>query len=207
MGSAARGGSCAPLVTANVGTAAMTEHVAATAIRRHGRASIKDTPINRLMRTTAAALTLSAAVSVASTAPPRPKMPRNGPTSAATISNWATFCATRYFVCAKTRKTLSTTNTDVTMVSGGLDNLDSGSGRWSLKYDATNSPNKTALSVQKTDSGRWKEATVALRDAHFGNRCPHGTDLMLVNGDAEDDTFHMIEITRKTGDRKGYWGE
>lgn len=24
---------------------------------------------------------------------------------------------------------------------------------------------------------------------------------------AEDDTFHLIEITRKTGNRKGFWGE
>ena len=85
--------------------------------------------------------------------------------------------------------------------------LDSGSGRWSLKYDAVDNPNKTALSVRKTNTGRWKEATVTLRDAHFGNRCPHGTDLVLVNDDAEDDTFHMIEITRTTGDRKNFWGD
>ena len=61
--------------------------------------------------------------------------------------------------------------------------------------------------MRKTGTGKWKEISVTLADANFGNRGPHGTDLMLVNLDEEDDTFHMIEVTRKTGDRKGYWGE
>ncbi len=85
--------------------------------------------------------------------------------------------------------------------------FDGGTGRWALKYDAVKDPNKIALSIKKTNSGRWKEATVTLHDANFGNRCPHGTDLVLVNEDAEDDTFHMIEITRSTGDRKKFWGD
>jgi hypothetical protein len=29
---------------------------------------------------------------------------------------------------------------------------------------------------------------------------------MLVNSDTEDDIFHMIEVTRKKGDRKANWG-
>lgn len=85
--------------------------------------------------------------------------------------------------------------------------FDEGRGSWALKYDAVSNPQKTAVEVRKTASGQWKEISVTLADANFGNRCPHGTDLMLVNLDREDDTFHMVEITRKTGDRKGYWGE
>jgi hypothetical protein len=85
--------------------------------------------------------------------------------------------------------------------------FDEGRGSWALKYDAVSNPQKTALEVRKTGSGKWKEVSVALSDANFGNRCPNGTDLMLVNLDQENDTFHMVEVTRKTGDRKGFWGE
>ena len=38
---------------------------------------------------------------------------------------------------------------------------------------------------------------VTLNDAYFGNSCPRGADLMLVNTDTEDDIFHMIELTRQ----------
>jgi len=84
--------------------------------------------------------------------------------------------------------------------------FDKGTGSWSLVYDAIGSPQQTADTVKKTDSGTWKEKTVTIADGHFGNRAPHQTDLMLVNADDEDDLFHMIELTRETGDRKGYWG-
>ena len=38
-------------------------------------------------------------------------------------------------------------------------------------------------------------------------RGARGSNLALVNLDRENDTFHLVEITRKTGDRKGFWGE
>jgi hypothetical protein len=47
----------------------------------------------------------------------------------------------------------------------------------------------------------------AVPTAAFANRGPQKSDLSLVNLDGEDDTFHLIEITRKTGDRKGHWGD
>jgi hypothetical protein len=83
--------------------------------------------------------------------------------------------------------------------------FDSGKGKWELRYDAT-SGSKTAFTVKKTNSKTWKVKKIQLKDAYFGNRCPNATDLMLVNSDTEDDIFHMIEVTRKTGDRKGFWG-
>ncbi len=73
---------------------------------------------------------------------------------------------------------------------------DKGNGRWALQYDAVDEPRKTAFEITKTDTGTWKEKTVILTDAYFGNRGPHAADLMLVNTDAEDDIFHMLEITR-----------
>jgi len=84
--------------------------------------------------------------------------------------------------------------------------FDKGRGAWALKYDAVGRPMRTAAIVRKTNTGRWKEKVVVIRDGHFGNRCRHRTDLMLVNMDTEDDIFHMIELTRATGDRKGHWG-
>ncbi|MBN1674929.1 MAG: beta-galactosidase [Kiritimatiellae bacterium] len=74
--------------------------------------------------------------------------------------------------------------------------FDKGTGSWALKYDGVDDPAKTACTVTKRDTGRWKEITVTLSDGHFGRRCPNGTDLMLVNTDAEDDIFHIVELTR-----------
>lgn len=84
--------------------------------------------------------------------------------------------------------------------------FDQGRGTWSLRYDAVGEADKPALTITKTNSGKWKEATIDVSDAHFGNRGPQRADLALVNTDAEDDIFHLIEITRATGDRKGHWG-
>jgi hypothetical protein len=76
---------------------------------------------------------------------------------------------------------------------------DKGTGKWAMQYDAVGDPRKTAYVVAKTDTGTWKERTVTLNDAHFGNRGLHGADLMLVNMDAEDDIFHMVELTKGDG--------
>jgi hypothetical protein len=73
---------------------------------------------------------------------------------------------------------------------------DRGKGQWALRYDAVSNPDKTAVVVTKTDSGQWKEESITLADANFGNRAPNGADLVLINTDAEDDVFHMVELSR-----------
>ncbi len=78
--------------------------------------------------------------------------------------------------------------------------LDDGTGQWALTYDAQSSSEKTALVVTKTNTGRWKEQIVTVADGYFGSRATNGSDLMLANLDVEDDTFHMIEVSRATGD-------
>lgn len=85
--------------------------------------------------------------------------------------------------------------------------LDEGTGQWALQYDAQDDSRKTALIVTKTNTGRWKEAIVTLDDGYFGNRGPRGADLALVSLDGEDDTFHMIELTRTSGFRTGFFGD
>lgn len=74
---------------------------------------------------------------------------------------------------------------------------DAGEGQWALQYDARDDPNKTALTVRKTDSGVWKRVEVPLDDAWFGNRGPRGSDLVLDSVDCRDDIFHLIEVTRR----------
>ncbi|MCX7013095.1 MAG: beta-galactosidase [Candidatus Sumerlaeota bacterium] len=77
--------------------------------------------------------------------------------------------------------------------------FDQGKGSWALKYDATDSAEKTALEATNADTGRWKEAKAAIADGRFENRCPNKTDLMLVNTSQEDTIFHMVEVTRGGG--------
>lgn len=86
--------------------------------------------------------------------------------------------------------------------------FDQGTGKWSLKYDGqAGNCSQTALTVTKTGSETWKEKIINIPDGYFMNRCPNNTDLVLSSLDNEDDIFHMIEITRETGDRKGCWGD
>ena len=72
--------------------------------------------------------------------------------------------------------------------------FDEGTGTWALNYDSTGENNKQAYRVTKTNSGKWKEKIVTLKDANFGNRGPQNSDLSLVNTDALDDIFHMVEV-------------
>lgn len=74
--------------------------------------------------------------------------------------------------------------------------FDSGVGQWEIKYDAADNPNKSALSVTNTNTGKWKSATFSLEDGYFGNRGPSGSDISLVNADSNDNIFHMLEVSR-----------
>lgn len=73
---------------------------------------------------------------------------------------------------------------------------DNGKGNFSLKYDSVDSIDKTAIEINKTDSGEWIEKEIILIDAAFENRGINSSDISLVNTDEEDDIFHMIEINK-----------
>lgn len=64
---------------------------------------------------------------------------------------------------------------------------------WELRYDNGNSMTP-ALQVTCTGSGTWKKVAATVDDAAFGNGGPSGCDLWLVNTDARDDIFHMVEV-------------
>jgi len=53
---------------------------------------------------------------------------------------------------------------------------------------------KTAFTVTKTNTAKWKEKTITIQDGMFSNGCLKSADLMLVNTDNHNDIFHMIEI-------------
>ncbi|MBI4876160.1 MAG: hypothetical protein HY822_16105, partial [Acidobacteria bacterium] len=75
--------------------------------------------------------------------------------------------------------------------------FDAGKGSWELRYDARGDKSKTAIAVQNTDSGRWKEVTVKLADAWFGNRGTRGADLVVANTSRQDTIFHLVELRRR----------
>jgi hypothetical protein len=68
-------------------------------------------------------------------------------------------------------------------------------GTWSLCYDAVDDAQKTAMTITNADSGSWKEQSITLADAHFGNRGKRGADLSLVRVAGDDTIFHLVELT------------
>ncbi|MEI6754768.1 MAG: hypothetical protein WCK78_16570, partial [Paludibacter sp.] len=74
--------------------------------------------------------------------------------------------------------------------------LDKGTGKFSFRYDAVTNPDKTAIVVTKTNSGKWVSKSITIADGEFANKGPRNSDFSLVNEDNEDDVFHLIEITK-----------
>lgn len=77
-----------------------------------------------------------------------------------------------------------------------------GSG-WKLTYDAGGPAMKTAMAVTGTGDKQWHDATVTLRDAVMAHGGTKGSDLALVNTDAKDDVFSLVEVVR--GDQIPQW--
>jgi hypothetical protein len=67
---------------------------------------------------------------------------------------------------------------------------------WKLDYDAGTAEMKTALSVTGKGDQRWHHETVTVGDAVLLQRGIKGSDFALVNTDAKDDTFSLIEVHR-----------
>ena len=74
--------------------------------------------------------------------------------------------------------------------------LDQGTGKFSVRYASSADLDKTAVTITKTNSGRWVDKSITIADGEFANRGPLGSDFSLVNEDEEDDVFHLIEITK-----------
>ncbi len=67
---------------------------------------------------------------------------------------------------------------------------------WKLDYDAGTPTMKTAQIVTGKGDKQWHHEAVTLRDAVFRHGGTKGSDLALVNTDAKDDIFSLIEVHR-----------
>jgi hypothetical protein len=67
---------------------------------------------------------------------------------------------------------------------------------WKLDYDAGAKAMKTGLTVTGKGDKRWHHEVVTLNDAVFRHGGVKGADLALVNTDAKDDIFSLIEVHR-----------
>lgn len=74
--------------------------------------------------------------------------------------------------------------------------LDEGTGTFSFRYDALNNPDKVAEVIKKTNSKRWVEKIISIKDGVFTNKGPKSSDFSLVNEDSENDMFHLIELKK-----------
>ncbi len=67
---------------------------------------------------------------------------------------------------------------------------------WKLDYDAGRAAMQTALTVTGKGDKQWHHETVTLNDAVFRHGGTKGCDLALVNTDASDDIFSLLEVHR-----------
>lgn len=74
--------------------------------------------------------------------------------------------------------------------------LDNNTGTWSFAYDAGNGNFKTAKNFTGRGNNRWREETFIITDAVMNNHGPQGADIALLNLDATDEIFHIIEVQR-----------
>lgn len=82
--------------------------------------------------------------------------------------------------------------------------LDAGTDTWQLQYDAVDDPYAIGLTVRKENTGQWRQASVVLSDAHFGNRQEGGPnhpgmDFRLWDAEDGNDTFHLVDVARIGG--------
>jgi hypothetical protein len=67
---------------------------------------------------------------------------------------------------------------------------------WKLCYDAGKADMKTALNVTGKGDKQWHHETVTVEDAVLRQGGSKGADFALVNTDAKDDIFSLIEVHR-----------
>ena len=74
--------------------------------------------------------------------------------------------------------------------------LDEGTGKFSFKYNSITEKDKIDTIFIKTDTKRWVEKIIKIDDGEFLNKGVNNSDFSLVNEDAEDDIFHLIEVRK-----------
>lgn len=74
--------------------------------------------------------------------------------------------------------------------------LDQGTAQWSVLYNSKKNNNQNALTVKNTNTGKWMEKTVQLKDVQFSNKGKLNSDISLYSESKETTIFHLIELTK-----------
>ncbi|MBK5210653.1 MAG: beta-galactosidase [Flavobacteriaceae bacterium] len=75
--------------------------------------------------------------------------------------------------------------------------LDNNDGKWAFAYDTGEADLKIGKIFKGKNTGRWVEEEILIENAVMKNNGPRGSDIALINMDAKDDIFHLVEITRE----------
>ena len=74
--------------------------------------------------------------------------------------------------------------------------LDKGTGSFQLFYDAKGNNNKNSITVNCTNTNKWKKTSVTLNDAYFGNGSINSADFYIKNTGSENVIFSLVEFSR-----------
>ncbi|HEV8082421.1 MAG TPA: hypothetical protein VGP55_04425, partial [Chitinophagaceae bacterium] len=69
-------------------------------------------------------------------------------------------------------------------------------GSWKIFYDAVGNSQYPIGTITNGNSHKWKDVYYTIKDGKFNNRELHGTDIMIINADAYNKMFHLVEITK-----------
>jgi hypothetical protein len=72
--------------------------------------------------------------------------------------------------------------------------FDRGSDSWELVYDAAGNATKSAGTVTKTGTNRWKTRQFTVPDAMFANNQLGGADFHIDAGGSGDEYLHMVDV-------------
>ena len=75
--------------------------------------------------------------------------------------------------------------------------LDKGFGEWNVCYNAKKTSDKTLFTVKNTNTGKWMEKTMLVKDASFANRGERNSDIFIITKGNETTVFHILEVTKE----------
>jgi hypothetical protein len=75
--------------------------------------------------------------------------------------------------------------------------LDNGNAEWTAFYNSQKKADKTLFTIKNTNTGKWLEKTVLVKDASFANKGERNSDIFITTKSNETAIFHMLELTIK----------
>ena len=74
--------------------------------------------------------------------------------------------------------------------------LDQGTAQWSVLYNSKKNANEKVFTVNNTNTGKWMEKTVQLKDLQFSNKGKLNSDISFYSESKETTIFHLIELLK-----------